>query len=255
MSEPMKKTSCQIACLAMGAAAGFVAFIMLMTLGGWGFIQAVFGAALVFVVLGGVLSWILCRPLPALGEIKAGMAEVDATPAPKAAEVSATVAATPAVAVTPLTAQPVSSPKAQEAVAEVKSGTLLEGENELAARAPKAKPASKAKTSSASAAVAPATSDEGLKPATLSAPQGGQADNLKEIKGIGPKLEAMLHEMGFFHFFQIADWTTAELAWVDDNLSGFKGRASRDNWVEQAKTLANGGETEFSKRVDGGDVY
>ena len=72
---------------------------------------------------------------------------------------------------------------------------------------------------------------------------------------MGSKLEKMLNEMGFYHFDQIAGWTAAELAWVDENLSGFKGRASRDNWVDQAKILASGGETEFSKRVEDGDVY
>ncbi|MEJ2017275.1 MAG: fused NADH-quinone oxidoreductase subunit E/endonuclease, partial [Maritimibacter sp.] len=43
--------------------------------------------------------------------------------------------------------------------------------------------------------------------------------------------------------------------WADENLVGFKGRVSRDGWVEQAKILAEGGETEFSKRVKKGDVY
>ena len=76
MGEPMKKTSCQIACWALGAGAGLVAFVILMALGDWSFIQAVFGAAVVFIVLGGLLSWILCKPLPALGEIKAGMDEL-----------------------------------------------------------------------------------------------------------------------------------------------------------------------------------
>jgi predicted flap endonuclease-1-like 5' DNA nuclease len=93
------------------------------------------------------------------------------------------------------------------------------------------------------------------RPATLPAARGGQPDNLKEIKGIGPKMETMLHGMGFFHFDQIAAWSTSELAWVDQNLTGFKGRASRDNWVDQAKILASGGDTAFSKRVEDGDVY
>lgn len=97
--------------------------------------------------------------------------------------------------------------------------------------------------------------NEGEKPATLDAPRGGSADNLKEIKGVGPKLEAMLHDMGFYHFDQIAGWSAQEVAWVDANLTGFKGRVSRDNWVEQAKVLASGEETEFSKRVDKGEVY
>jgi predicted flap endonuclease-1-like 5' DNA nuclease len=72
---------------------------------------------------------------------------------------------------------------------------------------------------------------------------------------VGPKLEQLLHSMGFYHFDQIANWSADEVAWVNANLVGFKGRVSRDNWVEQAKILASGGETEFSKRVDEGDVY
>lgn len=97
--------------------------------------------------------------------------------------------------------------------------------------------------------------DEGVKPATLEAARDGGADDLKHIKGVGPKMEKMLHGMGFFHYDQIAAWTDQEVAWVDANLEGFKGRVSRDNWVEQAKILAAGGETEFSKRASDGDVY
>lgn len=95
----------------------------------------------------------------------------------------------------------------------------------------------------------------GAKPATLSAARDGKADDLKKIKGVGPKMEGVLNKLGFYHFDQVAAWTGEELAWVDDNLDGFKGRASRDNWVEQAKLLATGGETEFSKKVDKGGVY
>lgn len=75
------------------------------------------------------------------------------------------------------------------------------------------------------------------------------------IKGIGPKLEQLCHSLGFFHYDQIAAWTDQEVAWVDANLEGFKGRVSRDNWVDQAKTLAAGGTTEFANRVKGGGVY
>jgi predicted flap endonuclease-1-like 5' DNA nuclease len=98
-------------------------------------------------------------------------------------------------------------------------------------------------------------SDEGSKPTTLSKAHGGQPDDLKQIKGIGPKLEKLCNELGFFHFEQIANWTDQEVAWVDANLTGFKGRVSRDNWVSQAKLLSDGGETAFSKRVQDGDVY
>jgi len=89
----------------------------------------------------------------------------------------------------------------------------------------------------------------------LDGPRGGAADDLKLIKGVGPKLEKLCNKLGFYHFDQIAGWTADEIAWVDANLEGFKGRVSRDNWVAQAKTLAAGGKTEFSERAKDGDVY
>jgi NADH-quinone oxidoreductase subunit E len=81
----------------------------------------------------------------------------------------------------------------------------------------------------------------GVKPAGLTAPKGGKADDLKLIVGIGPKLEALCHKLGFFHFDQIANWTEGEIAWVDENLEGFRGRVTRDKWVVQARILAAGG--------------
>ena len=97
--------------------------------------------------------------------------------------------------------------------------------------------------------------EDAVRPEALSGARNGDADDLKMIKGVGPKLEIMLNELGFYHFDQIAGWSAAEVAWVNDNLTGFKGRVSRDNWVEQARKLASGQETEFSKRVSDGDVY
>ncbi len=97
--------------------------------------------------------------------------------------------------------------------------------------------------------------EEGTPPATLDAPREGGADDLKKIKGVGKKLEAMLNGMGFWHYDQIAGWSAEEVAWVNANLAGFKGRVTRDGWVEQAKLLAAGGETAFSAKVDKGGVY
>lgn len=93
------------------------------------------------------------------------------------------------------------------------------------------------------------------KPAFLSAPLEGGADDLKQIKGVGPKLEALLNTMGIFHFNQIASWGASEVVWMDENLKGFKGRVTRDDWVGQARLLARGQDTEFSKRVQKGSVY
>ncbi len=89
----------------------------------------------------------------------------------------------------------------------------------------------------------------GTKPSTLSAAREGGPDDLKKIRGVGPKLEKLLHSLGFYHFDQIAAWSADEVDWVDQNLEGFKGRVSRDTWVEQAGILAQGGETEFSRKV------
>jgi len=93
------------------------------------------------------------------------------------------------------------------------------------------------------------------RPMALEAPRAAGADDLKRIKGVGPKLEVLLHSLGIFHFDQIAGWTMSELAWIDEHLEEFHGRASRDDWIGQARVLAAGGATEFSRRVDDGEVY
>lgn len=89
----------------------------------------------------------------------------------------------------------------------------------------------------------------GVKPGTRDAPDPSGADDLKLIKGIGPKLEKMLNELGFFHYDQIANWDVQQVAWVDQNLQGFKGRVSRDNWVDQAGNLAAGEQTAFAAKA------
>ena len=78
-------------------------------------------------------------------------------------------------------------------------------------------------------------------PVTLPAARGGVADDLKVIEGIGPALEKLLNGLGVYHYDQIARWTEADVAWVDDKMTGFKGRISRDNWVEQARIIVKDG--------------
>ena len=65
----------------------------------------------------------------------------------------------------------------------------------------------------------------------------GGPDDLKKISGVGPKLEGKLHEIGVFHFDQIAAWGPEEIKYMDDRLS-FKGRIERDDWIGQAKAYA-----------------
>ncbi|MFC2249178.1 NADH-quinone oxidoreductase subunit NuoE [Labrys portucalensis] len=92
----------------------------------------------------------------------------------------------------------------------------------------------------APAAPVPAPVSDDHKPVLLKAAREGGPDDLKLIHGVGPKLEEMLHQMGVYHFDQIAAWNDSNLAWVDQNLGAFKGRALRDGWIEQAKKLATG---------------
>jgi predicted flap endonuclease-1-like 5' DNA nuclease len=102
-------------------------------------------------------------------------------------------------------------------------------------------------------ASAPAEPQEGTKPQGLAAAREGKADDLKRIRGIGPQNEGRLHALGIWHFDQIAGWSAEEVIWVGSYLA-FPGRIERENWVEQAKVLASGAETEFSNRVAKGLV-
>ncbi|MDC1223857.1 NADH:quinone oxidoreductase, partial [Ascidiaceihabitans sp.] len=116
----------------------------------------------------------------------------------------------------------------------------------------KAKAAAPAKASTAKAKAAAAPKAE-AKPATLTAARAGGADDLKQLKGVGPALEKTLNSLGFYHFDQVAAWKKKDVSWVDSNLR-FKGRIERDGWIAQAKILAEGGTTEFSSKVKKGGV-
>ena len=115
--------------------------------------------------------------------------------------------------------------------------------NTIAAEAPTqpaAKPVSKTKPKPTADPKAEALAER--EPERLEAPRGA-ADDLQRLSGVGPKLEGLLHELGVFHFAQIAAWGAEEIAWVDARLK-FKGRIERENWIEQAKALAGEAEDE-----------
>ena len=120
------------------------------------------------------------------------------------------------------------------------------------ASTPAATPVTTATATPVSAPVAGAAAPEatGTRPPVLQAARDGKPDDLKKIKGVGPKLEGLLNAQGIYHFDQIAAWNEDELAWIDSHLEGFYGRASRDEWVPQARILVGGGETEFSSRQE-----
>ncbi len=300
MSASKDGMSCQTGCWALAAGLALIIFLLLLVLGGNGWIASIFLSGVAFIVSGFAFSWIFCKPLtkpaeaasalktpgtagvtPGSAGVQPGSAGSDApAPAAKAAAADSASADTTGSPATTGASVPGSTPVAAdaEAGAKVKPTTQLKGQEELAAKKgewkyeggksgdaakPEAEPAAPVMAAGAASgadkdAATAASLDPDApqdKPATLDGPRDGGADNLKEIKGVGPKLEAMLNDMGFYHFDQIANWTASEVNWVNQNLTGFKGRVTRDEWVAQAKILAAGGDTEFSKRVDKGGVY
>lgn len=96
---------------------------------------------------------------------------------------------------------------------------------------------------------APARPHPSVAPTPAPAPAGG--DDLTRIKGLGPKLAALLNSLGVTSFAQIAGWTEADIDRIDAQLGSFQGRIRRDSWVEQAKFLTQddmgGFETKFGK--------
>ncbi|MEM9811078.1 MAG: endonuclease [Pseudomonadota bacterium] len=235
--------TCTVICSVIAVLGAVLFAALLRQVGGFGWNATVFlGGAVA--VLG---AWLLSQNLCGVLTPPKGPGNVDAAPAPEAKSINAP----PPVAPTVPTA----------ATAGVATGTILPGEAELSERGGEWRyegaadaPASFAEGDYDKDGVVEGT-DEGVKPMVLEAAREGGPDDLKQIKGVGPKLEGMLHGLGFYHFDQVANWTPDEVAWVDANLEGFKGRVSRDNWVSQAKVLAGGGSTEFSERVADGDVY
>jgi len=92
--------------------------------------------------------------------------------------------------------------------------------------------------------IAAAVQEETASAGPAQAP-GQAADDLTRIKGLGPKLSALLVSLGVTRFAQIAAWTDADLARIDSQLGSFAGRPARDQWVEQARLLAAGDTTGY----------
>jgi predicted flap endonuclease-1-like 5' DNA nuclease len=68
----------------------------------------------------------------------------------------------------------------------------------------------------------------------------GEPDDLQKLKGVGPKLAAMLNAMGLTRFEQIASLSPGQVEAIDADLGAFRGRMTRDRIVEQAHYLARG---------------
>jgi len=349
MNNSSRNASCAMTCWIVAALAGLLAAVLLWMMGDWGFWQGLFVGALILIIGGALLQWLLCKSLPAANEnpVDAGqtpLARAQATNADAAtstapsslmggaggADISGgagddtlagggasddlgatakTAAVKPSAALKgtqelsdrkgdwkyekPADAVPVkaapkkaaakkapakkaaaskaAAPKAAKAkaattkaagataTADAKTASAKKAPAKAAkapakataAKAPAAKTAAP-KAAAPKAAAKPVAADG--KPALLKKARASGADDLKQIKGVGPGLEKVLNELGFYHFDQVAGWRKKEIQWVDDRLK-FKGRIERDEWTKQAKVLAKGGTTEFSKKVKKGGVY
>ncbi|MBN2905577.1 MAG: hypothetical protein JXJ18_02590 [Rhodobacteraceae bacterium] len=234
ISRNQAKIKCAFLSWPLAAVMGLTVAVIAQAIGLWS-LGAFIGGVGTFVVVGWLMTMTFCRTDAELAAARANERAIAAARAPYKAANDAIVIPDRPKPVGPkvVPTVPKSAPKA-------------------AAPKPAPKPAA---APAPKPAPAPAAAAVGKRPVALSAARAGGADDLKKIKGVGPKLEKLCNSLGFYHFDQIAAWTPAEVAWVDENLEGFKGRVSREDWVSQAKTLAAGGETEFSKKVDEGDVY
>lgn len=96
-------------------------------------------------------------------------------------------------------------------------------------------------------APAPTPAPPPIAPAST-AEEPPKGDDLRRIKGIGPKLVTTLHALGITRYAQIAGWSDADLDALDTKLGAFAGRPRRDAWVEQAQLLAGGDTVAYEAR-------
>lgn len=109
-------------------------------------------------------------------------------------------------------------------------------------------PAPTATKAPAEPAPAPLAQTPAATPASSPSTTEPAQDDLGRIKGVGPKLKAMLAEQGITSFEQIAAWTEADIDRVDAELGKFQGRIRRDNWVEQARLLRSDDQSAYEEK-------
>ena len=202
------------------------------------YIPVIIGAVVIIAIL---FWWLLARN----GVNKAAAPSHDVMPVPPVAVPAPPVSK--AVAAKVKTAKP-AAPKSAAKVAAPKPATPKATVAKVAAPKASAKPA-----------VTNAKADPARKPkATKAAAKAKVAvpDNLELLKGLGPKVNAVLKSLGVTSFAQVASWTAADVAEIDGKLGAFAGRISRDNWIDQAKYLEAGDVAGFEKKYGalGGDA-
>lgn len=252
MTQTGGGSECRKICWAIAIVIGCVAALLLGTSAEWHWLWAILAGAVVAVLGGWILTYFFCgqtdeaanRTAAATaatvggGAVAAAAVAKPATPAPAPKPAPAPApkpVAEPAPAPEPA---PEPTPAPAAAPKPAADDTLSGGAGDATV------------TGSAANDTAPGLDG---KPAALSGPRGGQADDLKKIEGIGPKLEELCNSYGIYHYDQIAAWGAAEVAWMDGNMPRFKGRVTRDKWVAQAKLILEVGMDEFLERAKTND--
>jgi predicted flap endonuclease-1-like 5' DNA nuclease len=215
--------SCRNTCWIAGGLLGLVAFLLIG--GFWGLI--------VGIVVAGAIALLLLR-LFCTGP---DAAETHADAIARAVSVSSGAGSSDALQHDEEDeAAAESAASAMTGDVEAASGIAAEGARYTPAAALDAAAVREEAPAQAKPARAPVSKDG--RPELFDTPQGA-ADDLKQLKGVGPKLEQTLNALGIWHYSQIAGWRKKEIEWVDSQLK-FKGRIARDEWIKQAKALAKG---------------
>ncbi|WP_417262082.1 helix-hairpin-helix domain-containing protein [Celeribacter sp.] len=229
----------------IAAICGVIAFLALMWIAGYSTGASVIVGILVALLVA-ILLWI-------------GWYE-DTTEAPEAPETNvghpeADVSASGLMATSGIGDEPVSA--ADEIAVEPHVADTREVRSAAAAATPEADPVDEPVATVAEPVAEVEEKTEAAPVAFASVPDAAVAaepDDLKSIKGVGPKIEVQLHERGITTFAQVAALSADEIETLGAALKGTSA-AQLTKWAEQAKILATGGDTEFSKRVNDGDVY
>jgi predicted flap endonuclease-1-like 5' DNA nuclease len=185
----------------------------------------------------------IAAPEPVWAAPSAGASAANAATAAAAAAAAATAAATAATVAAANAAEPVKPARLIDAIKSNQAGD----------DAGRPRSDLSGLRSVRSEALRPdASAAEGLRSTGGSRPLS-QIDDLKRVRGVGVLIEKKLNSLGITTYEQIANWTNADIDRVSQILD-FKGRIERESWVEQARILASGGHTEFSRRVDRGEA-
>lgn len=250
----MQQNECTRNCWIAAGVIGLLVWIFTSFIGQTSMIGGLFLGLITTVLMGLLLVWALCKGSGSAADDRQhslARARPMSTPMPLQSAAPAAAPAPAAVAAAPAKAAAVEAKPEPKAAAPTPLATPPAARE--AEPAPKPAVAKKAEPK----AVKKSEPKAEAKPAATKAakPAKAKPDDLKQIKGVGPKLEQLLHENGITQFAQIAAWTDAQIDDFAEKIGSMGGRIRSDDWLAQAKILAEGGSTEFAQRVKKGDVY